>query len=195
MHKDKLLGYDYYKNGKRVDTVDAKNAAKAYENAFAIAEDRIDGLGESLATLIAQGDRDAIGKKGQNKAFLPTENGRFKFYGIDFGKAYRSKNPILASLKDDFSFKSPTAAVGDVYFSNYSILYDNPLRDKMKGIYLLAALRGKLTDPQKEQIAKEFEEKDPKDPHFAQKLRNMPKPGESPEEIINIEIKKYQDEK
>lgn len=191
--KEEVTGYQYFKNGIEVTDKDKlKVVTQAYTDGTMMAEDRVDGLGESLVTLIAQGDRDAIGKKGQNKAYVPTENGRFKFYGIDFGKAYKNDpNPLLATLSDDFSFKSPTGT-GDVYFSNYTVLYDNPLRDKMKGIYLLAALRGELKDPRKAEIADEFANKEPKDLAFAQKLRAMP--GESPEELIDAEIEKYRAE-
>ncbi len=191
--------HQYFVNGQPIDRKDSvahEKAKQAYKEGLLIAENRIDGLGESLITLIQQGDRDAIGKKGQNKAFLPSENNRFKFYGIDFGKAYaKPVNPILASLNDDFTFKSPTSRIGDVYYSNYSVLYDNPLREKMKGVYLLGALKGELIDPKKEEIAAEYEKTDPA---FAKKLREMNKnPNEDSKDIqlINQEIEKYEAQK
>src|SRR5262249_22322795 len=90
--------------------------------------------------------------------------------GIDFGKAYEKENPIIDSLSNDFSVINPSNR--KKRFLNISILYDTPLREKMKGVYLLAALRNKLTDIEKEKIAKEFW--DSGDTVFADKLRGYP---------------------
>ncbi|MBS0288028.1 MAG: hypothetical protein JSR17_12070 [Proteobacteria bacterium] len=185
----KIIDFEYYINDNKEpitrDNKAYRQTAENYDAGFAVAENRIDGLGEALIPFIALGDRDALGKKGQNKAIIPGENGRFTFYGIDFGKTYNGNNPLLASLKDDFSFQSPKARLGDVFFSNYSALYDTPLREKMKGIYILAVLRGVLKDPEKAAIIQEYETADP---HFAKKLRET-KP-DADKELIASEIEK-----
>jgi hypothetical protein len=178
------------------DTPGNKSSAskQKYEQAHAISEDSIYGLGESLITLISLGDRDGIGSKGQNKAIVPLDppHGGFthQFYGIDFGKAYQKSSPIVGTLQDDFSFVNPG---GKDSFKNYSMLYDTSLRDKMKGVYLLAALRGQLTDPQKTLIANEYLASDPV---FAEKLRKHPgtDPGINGDiKLLNAEIEKYKD--
>lgn len=145
--------------------------AKEYKKAQGLSNHHIANLGESLITFICMNDRDGIGKQGQNKAIVPLfqENKTHQFFGIDFGKAYKSQNVIIDSLQDDFSFINPRAT--QQRFVNASILYDNPLREKMKGVYLLAALRGKLTLEQKEQIIDDYEKTDPA---FAKKLRHYP---------------------
>ncbi len=161
-----------------------------YDNAKMVSDDTIAGLGESLITFISMGDRDGIGKAGQNKAIMPLEkrmnNQRYQFFGIDFGKAYKQPNPIVASLRDDFSFDNPSSRQSR--FVNYSMLYDNPLRDKMKGVYLLGALRGKLSDEQKEVVAKEYEASG--DKLFADKLRTYP----ASQGGLNCDIKIIEDE-
>ncbi len=179
------------KNGK------ASIVSKAeYDAGKMVSEDRIAGLGESLISFISMGDRDGIGKAGQNKAIRPLDkiqgNKSFQFFGIDFGKSYKQPNPIVQSLRDDFSFDNPASRQSR--FVNYSMLYDNPLRDKMKGVYLLAALRDKLPPEHKENIAKEYEKDGDKE--FADKLRGYPdsKGGVNCDlKLITDEMKKYDD--
>ncbi|MBS0289345.1 MAG: hypothetical protein JSS07_04830 [Proteobacteria bacterium] len=145
-----------------------------YMNAMAVSEDTIAGLGESLISFISMGDRDGIGELGQNKVILPLKppqgKYQYQFFGIDFGKAYENENPIIHTLADDFSIINPSNR--KQRFLNISILYDTPLREKMKGVYLLAALRNKFTDEQKENIAKDYESNG--DKLFADKLRAYP---------------------
>ncbi|MBS0289314.1 MAG: hypothetical protein JSS07_04665 [Proteobacteria bacterium] len=201
------IEHQYFKIDKnknqQIITKDQKNEfntiKQAYDEAFYVSENKIDGLGESLITFISLGDRDGIGKKGQNKAYIPGKSGKMQFFGIDFGKAYQGPNPIIGSLKDDFSFENPKSSPPkswfvDERFHNYSMLYDNPLREKMKGIYLLAALRGKLLEPLKTQIADEYKSTDP---DFAQKLSNYPgSPGiDFDLEIIEEQINHFQNKK
>lgn len=170
-----------------------------YNNApYTVSDDKIYGMGESLASFIGSGDTDGIGSKGQNKAIVPLDKSKnygsnytHQFYGIDFGKAYnQNPSPIVGSLRDDFSFEKPSDAT--LKFSNYSMLYDNPLSDKMKGIYLLAALRGQLTDPRKSEIATEYQKSDPV---FAAKLKTYPEPtpGKNSDlALIQKEIEHYE---
>lgn len=63
--------------------------AKTINNRF-IADDGIKDLGESLALVISQGDRDVLGSQGQNKGQLNDQ-----FFGFDFGHAYREKTRFL----------------------------------------------------------------------------------------------------
>lgn len=154
-------------------TIKEEISQAEYERGMAVSDDSIAGLGESLIVILAGGDRDALGKVGQNKAISPLEkpaNGKtHQFFGIDFGKAYKGNNKFIGSLDDAFNTEQFKGAQDALV--NLSMLYDNPLREKMKGIYLLAALRGKLPDDLKKQIAKEYETSDP---DFAEKLQGYP---------------------
>ncbi|MGE3318615.1 MAG: hypothetical protein AB7I18_04905 [Candidatus Berkiella sp.] len=145
-----------------------------YQAGKAVSNDSIGGLGESLLSFITMADRDGIGKIGQNKAILPLNppqgNMTHQFFGIDFGKSFKGPNPIVGSLRDDFTFDNPNGI--RERFVNYSALYDNPLREKMKGVYLLAALRDQLTPFEKERIAAEYQAGN--DQAFADKLRGYP---------------------
>lgn len=189
--KGEVIGYEKMdKDGKNITPA----TKKEFNAAYAISDDRIVGFGESLIGMISMGDHDGIGKKGQNKAIAPLippqDPQIYQFYGIDFGKAYQKANPIIASLSDDFSFNNPTNK--RKRFSNYSMLYDNPLSEKMKGVYLLAALRGGLTDPQKEKIAADYEARG--DKAFATKLLGYP-PSMKIDELlmfISEQKQKYQ---
>ncbi len=162
-----------------------------YEAALAVSDESIDGLGQSLLSFICMADRDGIGKEGQNKVIQPLReprgNKKYQFFGIDFGKSYKGKNPIVDSLDDAFNFEQPSGQ--DAQFVNISILYDNPLRDKMKGLYLLAALRGVLTDDEKEEIAADYEQKG--DALFANQLRAYPQQVDADLILIQDEEKKY----
>lgn len=159
--------FKYFRGEKEV-------SKSTYDKAFSVSDDRVMGLGESLTSFICMGDRDGIGEMGQNKVLKhlipPKGKHTLQFFGIDFGKAYEKKNPILKTLQDDFSFINPTAR--KERFLNVSVLYDNPLREKMKGIYLMAALRNKLTPEQKASIVKEY--RDSGDVDFADKLEGYP---------------------
>jgi hypothetical protein len=162
-----------------------------YESGIAVSDDSIMGLGSSLLSFICMGDRDGVGESGQNKMILPLKppkgNYQYRYYGIDFGKSYKGKNPIIDSLDDAFAFENPTSK--ESRFVNISILYDNPLREKMKGVYLLAALRGKLTPEDKEAIAKDYAASD--DQEFANLLRGYPKEIDADLHLILQEEAKY----
>jgi len=86
--------------------------------------------GEWLALLLFQGDRDALGSKGQNKKLF-----KGKLFGIDFGNSFRKENKAVASMKDDFSFTQP-----DDVFKNFSMFDDCPLSEKMAGFHYLRKL-------------------------------------------------------
>lgn len=145
-----------------------------YNKGHKISDNSILGLGEALVGMISMGDRDKFGKQGQNMGIMPLNppQGQFthQLYGIDYGKSYESDNTIVKTLRDDFSFDNPSS--GREKLVNYSIMYDNPLRSKMKGVYMLAVLRGRIDDARKEEIAKQYEASG--DLLFAQKLRDYP---------------------
>lgn len=168
--KGNIIGYE------KVDAQGKITPAtlEQYQSGQSVSNDAIGGLGESLLSFIAMADRDGIGKIGQNKAIValnpPQGNVTHQFFGIDFGKSYKGPNPIVNSLRDDFSFDNPNGI--RERFVNYSALYDNPLREKMKGVYLLAALRNQLSDVEKEAIAAEYQAGN--DKAFADKLRGYP---------------------
>ncbi|MBI2791220.1 MAG: hypothetical protein HYX61_04615 [Gammaproteobacteria bacterium] len=174
--KDKVTKEDIYEHVSKEGTTRTPISKKEFEAGQAVAEDRIAGLGESLIAMLSSGDRDGMGKKGQNKAITPldppVDNKIFQFYGIDYGKAYVADNPVIKSLSDDFSFQNLKGA--DAKLTNYSAMYDNPLREKMKGIYLLAALRGKLDDAAKEAIIQDYAQGNDSDKKFAEKLATYP---------------------
>lgn len=200
MVTEKIFGF------VKIDTQDNNKKTaidrKEYDAGFSVSDDKVYGMGKSLIMMIRLGDTDTIGSKGQNKGKVPFDGIKDKdgkplythqFYGIDFGKAYQAKNPIVDKLNDDFSFVKPDKKQT---YKNYSMLYDNPLTDKMQGVYLLAAIRGQLTDksvPSKEEIAADYEKLG--DSVFAAKLRNcpIPDPGEKNADIktLDKEIKKY----
>lgn len=154
------------------DGTRAPESITTYHSATMISDYQIAGLGQSLVSVISLGDRDSIGSKGQNKGIIPINDPSstfsFRFFGIDFGKAFKGENPIVNSLSDDFTFTNPEKDTER--FKNMSILYDTTLLDKMKGIYLLAALRNVLTN--KEEIIAEF--KKTGDHEFADKLSDYP---------------------
>lgn len=104
----------------------------------------IPGLGRNLIFGIAIGDRDGMGKDGQNKGFADGA-----FYGFDYGKPYEGAG-ICASLRDDFSFEDSYAKAPSVFrgssaigfarhfmYRNYSVFYDTPLSERMAGFHLL----------------------------------------------------------
>jgi len=169
--------------------------AEEYHKANAVSDHNIHGLGESLITILSLGDRDGIGKKGQNKAIMPIlggdgkPTGEYDFFGIDFGKAYNGANKLLPTLRDNFYVDTFDNADANTCFSNYAMLYDNPLTEKMKGVYLLAAQQGKLTSDQIKSISEEYQKEDSNDP-FSNKLINAAKQeNQSPHlTIINNEI-------
>ena len=92
-------------------------------------DETIMDLGEQLIGLMLGDDTDSPGNRVQNKAWRPGSN---TYFGIDFGHALRGKNHIVTKLDDAFSFDT-----GGRNYKNLSVFFDNPLSEKMKGVYLL----------------------------------------------------------
>ncbi|ASQ44897.1 hypothetical protein [Legionella clemsonensis] len=104
----------------------------------------IPGLGRNLIFCLAIGDRDGIGKDGQNKGFADGY-----FYGFDYGKPYEGDG-VCGTLRDDFTFTNPGASVPGLFrgssplglarhimYRNYSIFYDTAMSERMIGVHLL----------------------------------------------------------
>lgn len=104
----------------------------------------IPGLGRNLIFCLAIGDRDGIGKEGQNKGVADGY-----FYGFDYGKPYEGDG-VCGTLRDDFSFTNPGASVPRLFrgtsplgvarhimYRNYSIFYDTEMSERMIGVHLL----------------------------------------------------------
>lgn len=153
--------------------------AADYNKGYPVSDHNIAGMGENLLTLLRMGDRDGIGKKGQNKAIMPildadgNPTGQYSLFGIDFGKAFNGPNKLLPSLRDDFSVDTMDEAGANSCFPNYSMLYDNPLLDKMKGVYLFAAQKGQYRPEELDDIIEQFQAMG--DDTFAQKLEDCKK--------------------
>lgn len=99
------------------------------QNVKYLSDHTIENLPEFFALLAWVSDRDSIGSQGQNKLQI----GR-KMIGIDFGKAF-PQDPIAKKIRMDFKFDNKE-------YKNYSIFYDAPRSELMKGIIKLAILSG-----------------------------------------------------
>ncbi len=99
----------------------------------AISDASIPNFGRHLPLLTVQSDRDAIGSQGQNKLIA---NGRF--VGIDFGHAYPDH---FVKVNDDFT-------IAEENFKNYSVFYDQPRSEFVKGLLILARHAGEQLDEQ-----------------------------------------------
>lgn len=113
-----------------------------------ITDNRILDLCSYLILMIFFGDRDKMGSKLQNmmiRAIAQDEiTGKwlFELVGIDFGDGFPAENPVLDTLLPDGRFIQPK-----VPFKNFSALSDGSLKEKMKGVLLLAKFYGKAIDP------------------------------------------------
>lgn len=124
-------------DGYRVKTMYTPNDEKVL-----VSENTIKNLNVALPFFLCLCDYDGIGSKGQNKLCHNQE-----LFGIDFGHAFQNMLDIDA-LNDDFSFD-----FAYFNFSNYSIFYDCPRREFMRGIFRLARLNGCLNDSHDKFIA------------------------------------------
>ncbi|KTD82895.1 hypothetical protein [Legionella waltersii] len=96
-------------------------------------------LGRNLIFCIAIGDRDGIGKNGQNKGIADGE-----FYGFDYGKPYEGGG-VISTLTDDFMFVDPLASAPSFtrvitrhfMYRNFTVFYDNPFSERMFGVHVL----------------------------------------------------------
>lgn len=98
-----------------------------------ISNDSIKHFAQYLPLFIIQGDNDAIGSRGQNKIVVDNE-----LIGIDFGHAYHQN--IVNKVRADFS-------VDDKNFKNYSVFNDAPRSEIVRGLLILAKLKGERLSP------------------------------------------------
>lgn len=105
----------------------------------------ISGLAQNLIFGIAIGDRDGIGKEGQNKGY---DSEAESFYGFDYGKTYDGDG-VCGTLKDDFTFYNPGSRAPGMFrsegslglarhlmYRNYSIFFDTAYADRMMGVHI-----------------------------------------------------------
>ncbi|KTD21724.1 hypothetical protein [Legionella londiniensis] len=98
-----------------------------------LSNNSISDLAVYYATAIIHGDYDMIGSKGQNKLEINNE-----FYGIDFGHALRGMNQLVKTLLPNLHLPEKTLKK----FKNFSIFYDAPRSELMKGALIYAKLAG-----------------------------------------------------
>jgi hypothetical protein len=97
-----------------------------------LVNDSIVDLAVYYATLLVQGDYDAIGSSGKNKLEVNKT-----LFGIDFGHAYQGSS-VIDSLLD--SLHLPAEALKT--YQNFSIFYDSKRSELMKGVLIYAKLVG-----------------------------------------------------
>lgn len=157
-------------------------------------------LGEMLILMIASGDRDGLGKEGNNKGYLRRSDGRYDFYGFDYGKAYEDENKRLDNLREDFTFEEPKSWKDklpanmkiDTRMVNISMLADTSLVDKMKGVYLIAAMRQGATKTHLNTVADNYELRGDKE--FADKLRIAINKPNTDIPFIDAQIETFQND-
>lgn len=107
--------------------IEGENSQLEEENGIqAISTNRVVDLHQNYALFLLQADRDGIGSECQNKLVVGPH-----MTGIDFGHAYPQTNPLLDSLKHDFTFDRPE-------YKNYSVFLDANRSELMKGVLILA---------------------------------------------------------
>ena len=108
----------------------------------------VESLGKYKAFFLLLADRDAVGKYGQNKGFVPgRDGGNAQFFAIDPGHSLEGESKNLR-IYDDLSFKDTSAKRHiDKRFANFSAFDDDTRFAKIKGLVDLRALwdRGVFT--------------------------------------------------
>ncbi len=115
--------------GKNNDHVKVIPAPVHLKGITALADPKMREFAEYLFLFLAQGDRDSIGSRGQNKLIHHQQ-----LTGIDFGHAYQEN--IASKIEANFQVKDAT-------FKNYSIFYDAPRSMQVRGLLRLARFAGK----------------------------------------------------
>ncbi len=91
----------------------------------------LESLGKYKAFFLLTADRDAVGKRGQNKGFA---NG--KFFAIDPGHSLEGNAKYL-KVSDDFSFKDTYGKSTKPRFKNFSVFDDDTRFAKLQGLIQL----------------------------------------------------------
>ena len=92
-------------------------------------------LGRFKAFFLVTADRDAVGRRGQNKGFV---NG--KFFAIDPGHSLEGNGKYL-EISDDFSFKDTYGSSTKPRFENFSVFDDDTRAAKFKGVLEMRELQ------------------------------------------------------
>ena len=92
-------------------------------------------LGRFKAFFLVTADRDAVGRRGQNKGFV---NG--KFFAIDPGHSLEGNGKYL-EISDDLSFKDTYGSSTKPRFENFSVFDDDTRAAKLKGVLELRELQ------------------------------------------------------
>ena len=103
---------------------------------------KLESLGKYKAFFLLTADRDAVGKRGQNKGFA-----HGKFFAIDPGHSLEGNGKYL-DIKDDFSFKDTYGTSTKPRFKNFSVFDDDARFAKLEGLLKLRELQqnGKFRD-------------------------------------------------
>ncbi|CAM4399506.1 MAG: hypothetical protein LEGION0398_MBIBDBAK_00217 [Legionellaceae bacterium] len=116
-----------------------------------LANDSIPDLGMHYASILVQGDYDAIGKNGDNKLDV---NGQL--YGIDFGHSYRKPNKLIIEMLPNLHFSAHTVR----RYPNISVFFNIKRSELIKGFLIYALLSGRtIPESLLTQYDKSFQEK------------------------------------
>ena len=89
---------------------------------------QLESLGKYKAFFLLTADRDAVGKRGQNKGFAHGE-----FFAIDPGHSLEGNGKYL-EIADDFSFKDTYGKSTKPRFKNFSVFDDDTRFAKFQGL-------------------------------------------------------------
>ena len=92
-------------------------------------------LGRFKAFFLVTADRDAVGRRGQNKGFV---NG--KFFAIDPGHSLEGNGKYL-KISDDLSFKDTYGSSTKPRFENFSVFDDDTRAAKLRGVLEMRELQ------------------------------------------------------
>ena len=100
----------------------------------------VESLGKYKAFFLLTADRDAVGRRGQNKGFA-----HGKFFAIDPGHSLEGNAKYL-KVSDDLSFKDTYGKSTKPRFENFSVFDDDTFFSKMEGVINLreTAKRGEF---------------------------------------------------
>ena len=91
----------------------------------------LESLGKYKAFFLVTADRDAVGRRGQNKGFA-----HGKFFAIDPGHSLEGNGKYL-NVSDDLSFKDTYGKSTKPRFENFSVFDDDTFFSKMEGVISL----------------------------------------------------------
>ena len=102
----------------------------------------LESLGKYKAFFLVTADRDAVGRRGQNKGFA-----HGKFFAIDPGHSLEGNGKYL-KVSDDLSFKDTYGKSTKPRFENFSVFDDDTFFSKMEGVINLreTANRGEFKE-------------------------------------------------